>query len=133
MWADEAALDAAARRLDGWESSFTDRAERAKHLAAQVQALTGTARSPDRTIEVTVDPTGLLIDLRLDEQTRQHSAAHTARGILATTRAARADLLRQLTEATTRVLGADDPTAQAIIESHRQRLAPGQGPPDAHR
>ncbi|WP_328347190.1 YbaB/EbfC family DNA-binding protein [Micromonospora sp. NBC_00421] len=133
MWADEAALDAAGRRLDGWESSFAHRAEQAKTLAAQAQALTGTARSPDRTIEVTVDPTGLLVGLRLDEQTRRHSAAHTAQQIMATTRAARADLLRQLTEATTRVLGADDPTARAIIESHRQRLDPGQGTPDAHR
>ncbi|WFE65940.1 YbaB/EbfC family DNA-binding protein [Micromonospora sp. WMMD714] len=133
MWADEAALDATARRLDEWESSFTDRAERARRLAAQVQALTGTARSPDRTVEVTVDPTGLLVDLRLDEQTRQHSAAHTARQIMTTSRAARTDLLRRITEATTRILGPDDPTAQAIIESHRQRLDPGQGTPDAHR
>ncbi|MEU7979675.1 YbaB/EbfC family DNA-binding protein [Micromonospora sp. NPDC049081] len=133
MWADEAALDAATRRLDGWEASFTDRAERVQRLAAQVHTLTGTARSPDRSIEVTVDPTGLLVDLRLDEQTRRHSAAHTARQIMVTARAARTDLLRQLTEATTRVLGADDPTAQAIIASHRQRLDPGQDTPDAHR
>ncbi|WFE92750.1 YbaB/EbfC family DNA-binding protein [Micromonospora sp. WMMD987] len=133
MWADEAALDATARRLDEWEASFTDRAERARQLAAQVQALTGTARSPDRTVEVTVDPTGLLVDLRLDEQTRQHSATHTARQIMATSRAARADLLRRITEATTRSLGPDDPTARAIIESHRQRLHPGQGTPDAGR
>ncbi|MFI9644163.1 YbaB/EbfC family DNA-binding protein [Micromonospora sp. NPDC051925] len=133
MWADEAALDAAARRLDEWESSFAERAERAKTLSARVQALTGTARSPDRTIEVTVDSTGLLVDLRLDEQTRQHSATHTARQIVATTRAAHADLLRQLTAATHRTLGDGDPAGQAIVESYRRRLDPGQGTPDAHR
>ncbi|WBC15871.1 YbaB/EbfC family DNA-binding protein [Micromonospora sp. WMMA1998] len=132
MWADEAALDAATRRLDEWESSLADRAARARDLSARTQALTGTARSADGLIEVTVDQTGALADLRLDERTRQHSAAHTARQILATTRAARVDLLRQLTKATTQALG-DDPAARAIVESHRRRLDPDQGPPDAGR
>ncbi|MDG4818926.1 YbaB/EbfC family nucleoid-associated protein [Micromonospora sp. WMMD956] len=133
MWADEAALDAATRRLDEWESSLADRAARAQALSARTRALTGSARSPDRAVEVTVDATGLLVDLRLDEQTRQHPAAHTARQIVATTRAAHADLLRQLTEATTQTLGDDDPAGRAIIDGYRRRLAPGQGPPDGRR
>ncbi|ATO13214.1 hypothetical protein CO540_04710 [Micromonospora sp. WMMA2032] len=133
MWADEAALDAAARRLDEWESSLADRATRARDLSARTQALTGTARSADGLVEVTVDPSGSLADLRLDERTRQHSAAHTARQILATARAARTDLLRHLTEATTQALGEDDPAARAIVESHRRRLDPDAGAPDAGR
>ncbi|MFI7072927.1 YbaB/EbfC family nucleoid-associated protein [Micromonospora sediminicola] len=132
MWRDEAALDAATRRLDEWESSLADRAARARDLSARTQALTGTARSTDGLIEVTVDPSGSLADLRLDERIRQHSAAHTARQILATTRAARADLLQRLTEVTTRALG-DDPAAGAIVESHRRRLDPDAGAPDAGR
>ncbi|SCG55472.1 hypothetical protein [Micromonospora halophytica] len=133
MWADEAALDEATRRLDDWESSIAERAARSKALSAQVQALTGSARSPDRTVEVTVDSAGMLVDLRLDERTRQHSAAHTARQILATTRAAHVDLLRQVTEATTRTLGVGDPTAVALVESYRRRLDPDRGTPDARR
>ncbi|MFI7214285.1 YbaB/EbfC family nucleoid-associated protein [Micromonospora maritima] len=133
MWADEAALDAATRRLDEWESSLADRAARARDLSTRTRALTGTARSADDLVEVTVDPSGALTDLRLDERTRQHSAAHTARQILATTRAARVDLLRQLTEATTQALGDDDPAARAIVESHRRRLDPDPGTPDAGR
>lgn len=35
MWADEAALDAATRRLDEWESSLADRATRARALSAR--------------------------------------------------------------------------------------------------
>jgi len=133
MWADEAALDAAARRLDEWESSLTDRAARARDLSARTQALTGTARSADGLVEVTVDASGLLTGLRLDERVRQHSAAHTARQILAVTGDARTDLLRRLTEATTETLGAEDPAARAIIESHQRRLAPDPGTPDAAR
>ncbi|AXH92568.1 YbaB/EbfC family nucleoid-associated protein [Micromonospora aurantiaca] len=133
MWADEAALDAAARRLDKWESSLADRATRARDLSARTQPLTGTARSADGLVEVTVDASGLLTGLRLDERVRQHSAAHTARQILAVTGDARADLLRRLTEATTETLGAEDPAARAIIESHQRRLAPDPGTPDAAR
>ncbi|MGW4502742.1 YbaB/EbfC family nucleoid-associated protein [Micromonospora sp. NPDC004336] len=133
MWADEAALDEATRRLDDWEASIASRAARARELSSQMQALRGTATSPDRAIQVTVDSSGLLVDLRLDERTRQRSAAHTARQILETTRAAHADLLSRITEATTEILGAEDPTAAALVESYRRRLDPDRGTPDARR
>ncbi|MET8089765.1 YbaB/EbfC family DNA-binding protein [Micromonospora sp. NPDC005220] len=132
MWADDAALDAAERRLDEWESSLAERAARAKTLSATMRNLTGTARNADRTVDVTVDSAGLLIDLRLDERIRQQPAAHTARQILETTAAARTDLLRQVSDATMKSLG-DDPSAQAIIDSYRSRLLPDQGPDDARR
>ncbi|MBM7489121.1 hypothetical protein JOD64_000343 [Micromonospora luteifusca] len=132
MWADDAALDAAQRRLDEWESSLAEQAERAKTLSARMQGLTGTARNPDRSAEVTVDSAGLLIDLRLDERIRQQSAAHTARQILETTRAAGADLLRQVSEAAVEALG-DDARARAIIDSYRSRLSHDEGSSDARR
>lgn len=131
MWSDEAALDEATRRLDDWESSIAERAAQAKALSAQVRQLTGTARSPDRMVEVVVDSSGMLAGLWLDERTRQRPAAHTARQILETTRAAHADLLWQVTEATTRSLGPDDPTATALVDSYRRRLGPDQDPPGA--
>ncbi|WP_327040857.1 YbaB/EbfC family DNA-binding protein [Micromonospora ureilytica] len=132
MWADDAALDAAGRRLDEWESSLAERAERAKILSATMRDLTGTARNSDRTVDVTVDSGGLLIDLRLDERIRQQPAAHTARQILETTTAARADLLRQVSDATTQSLG-DDASVQAIIDSYRSRLLPDPDSNDARR
>ncbi|MGN9810218.1 YbaB/EbfC family DNA-binding protein [Micromonospora sp. BQ11] len=133
MWADEAALDATARRIDDWESSIAERATQARTLSAQIEVLTGNGRSPDRLVEVTVDSAGLLADLRLDERTRQQSATLTARQILQTTLAARHDLLRQVTEITTQALGTGDPTAAALVASYRRRLDPDQGPSDADR
>ncbi|MFE0529974.1 YbaB/EbfC family DNA-binding protein [Micromonospora parva] len=132
MWADDAALDAAEHRLDEWESSLAERAQRARALSTTMRNLTGTARNADRTVEVTVDSTGILIDLRLDERIRQQPATHTARQILETTAAARADLLRQVTTAAGETLG-DDTSAQAIIDSYRSRLLPDQGSNDARR
>ncbi|WP_422735247.1 YbaB/EbfC family DNA-binding protein [Micromonospora sp. WMMD729] len=128
MWADDAALDAAGHRLDEWESSLAERAERAKTLSARVRELTGSAESPDRTVQVTVDSAGLLVDLWLDERTRQQPAARTAQQIIDTTRAARADLLRQVADS----LG-DDASARAIIDSYTSRLSGDQGPSDARR
>ncbi|MEU7923834.1 YbaB/EbfC family DNA-binding protein [Micromonospora sp. NPDC049107] len=132
MWADDAALDAAERRLDEWESSLAERAERAKTLSTRMRELTGTAHTPDRTVLVTVDSAGLLIDLRLDERTRHQPAARTAEQIVHTTRAARSDLLRQVTEVTTESLG-DNAGARAIIDSYRSRLRHDPGPNDAPR
>lgn len=133
MWSDEAALDEATRRLDDWEASLAARAARAKALAAQVQALVGTAASPDRMVEVSVDSSGLLVDLRLDERTRQYAAAHTARQILQTSRAARADLLKKVADAAAHTLDAGDPTAAALVDSYRRRLDPDHRTPDAGR
>ncbi|MFI7025978.1 YbaB/EbfC family DNA-binding protein [Micromonospora sp. NPDC049900] len=133
MWADEAALDAAQRRLDEWESAVADRARRAQSLAGRVAALTGTAHSPDRTVTAIVDSAGLLVDLRLDERVRQNSAAHTARLIMTTTRAAHADLLRRVTATAHETVGADDPTGRAVVDSYRRRLGDGRGHPDADR
>ncbi|MFF5176205.1 YbaB/EbfC family nucleoid-associated protein [Micromonospora sp. NPDC000089] len=133
MWTDDAALDAATRRLDRWEADLARQAARAKALSARVQALTGAAASPDRTVTVTVDSTGALADLRLDERVRQHSAAHTARLILQATRAARDDLLRQVTEAAVGALGDRDATGEAVVESYRRRLRSDPGAPDARR
>ncbi|MEU6020352.1 hypothetical protein [Micromonospora sp. NPDC047134] len=52
MWADEAALDATRRRLDEWETSFADRAQRARALSARVSTLTGTAHNADHSAQV---------------------------------------------------------------------------------
>ncbi|MCG5470443.1 YbaB/EbfC family DNA-binding protein [Micromonospora sp. LAH09] len=132
MWADDAALDAAGRRLDEWESSLAERAARAKTLSARMQELTGTATNTDRTVGVTVECSGLLIGLWLDERIRQQPAARTAQQILETTAAARTDLLRQVRELTVEALG-DDASARAIIDSYRSRLAGDQGSNDADR
>ncbi|MFC7712290.1 YbaB/EbfC family DNA-binding protein [Micromonospora lupini] len=132
MWADDAALDATERRLDEWESSLAERAERARTLSARMQNLTGSAHNADRTVDVTVDSSGLLIDLRLDERSRHQTAALTARQILQTTMAARTDLVRQVGDMAVESLG-DDPNARAMIDSYCRRLIHGQGPSDAGR
>ncbi|GIG88476.1 YbaB/EbfC family DNA-binding protein [Plantactinospora endophytica] len=129
MWENKAELDAAQRRVGAWQASFADRADRTAELSRQLTGLRVTTCNPDGLVEVTLDPSGILVDLRLDERTRQWPAARVAAEILATVRAAGTELLREVTEATVRSLGAEDPAGQALIDSYRSRLAP----PDAGR
>lgn len=134
MWADEARLDAAQRRIDDWESSLATRATRTRELSARLGTLRATARSEDRLVAATVDSSGALVDLRLDERVRAQPAARTAQQVLATTRAACAELLRQTTEATRELLEPDDPAANAVIDSYRRRLGlPEEGGERAER
>ncbi|WP_319460168.1 YbaB/EbfC family nucleoid-associated protein [Micromonospora sp. RTP1Z1] len=131
MWTDDAGLATAGRRIDDWEASLADRAERSRALAQRLSGLTASATSADGAVEATVDSAGTLIALRLDERIRARPAARTAEQVLATTRAAYADLLRQATEATRETLGPDDPAADAIIDSYGRRLGGADG--DGHR
>ncbi|WP_406044925.1 YbaB/EbfC family nucleoid-associated protein [Micromonospora sp. NBC_00898] len=122
MWTDDAAFAAAGRRIDDWESSLAKRAERGRALSQRLSGLTASATSADGAVEATVDTAGTLIALRLDERIRARPAARTAEQVLATTRTAYAELLRQITEATRETLGPDDPVAGAIIDSYGRRL-----------
>jgi hypothetical protein len=132
VWTDEAGLDAAQRRLDEWESSIAARAARTRALSGRLAELTGTAHSEDRTVEATVDSSGALVDIRLDERTRGQSAARTAALVLMTTRAAYAELLRKVAAAAEETLGPDDPSGRAIVDSYGRRFGgleqEGNGP-----
>ncbi|MDO3705003.1 YbaB/EbfC family nucleoid-associated protein [Micromonospora sp. C28SCA-DRY-2] len=122
MWTDEAALDAVRRRVDDWESTVAERATRTTALTRELAALTATARSPDGAVEATVDAAGALVDLRLGERVRGQPAARTADQVLATARAAQAELARRAVAMTEAALGADDPAARALVESYARRL-----------
>ncbi|MFC5925124.1 YbaB/EbfC family nucleoid-associated protein [Micromonospora vulcania] len=122
MWADDDALDATRRRVDEWEATIAARSARTTALTRELAGLTGTARTADGSVEVTVDAGGRLIDLRLDERVRARSAGRTAEDVLATVRAAYADLVQRVSAAAVATLGADDPTARALIDSYAGRL-----------
>jgi DNA-binding protein YbaB len=129
VWGDEADLDAAQRQLDEWESSLADRAAKTGELSQWLAGMTATARSDDGLVEATVDVSGALTGLGLDEQIRSQPASRTTEQILSTTRAAHEAAVRQASEATVEALGADDPAGQAIIDAYARRLH--TGPSDA--
>jgi DNA-binding protein YbaB len=122
VWEDEAALDAVEQRVNHWESSLTERAEKTTALSQQLAALTATAHSGDRLVEATVDASGVLLGLRLDEQIRAQAASRTAEQILSTVRTAHEAAVRHASAATVEALGEDDPAGREIVDAYQKRL-----------
>ena len=114
-------LDAAERFVDDWQAGIEQRAAQARDLAARLAGLTAAARSDDGFITVTVGPDGAMTGLELDEEVRRKPAAQTARQILSTLAAARADLTTQATTVTEETVGADSETGKAVIASLTRR------------
>jgi len=129
---DEPAAEAI-RRIDDWERTLEERAAQAKALARRAAELSATVRSDDGLIEVTVGRDGQLDDLRLDERIRNQPAATTARRILETQRAAKADLIRQFEEVAAETVGTAGETGRALMASMRARLGRPDGPVDERR
>ncbi|SNY74054.1 YbaB/EbfC family nucleoid-associated protein [Paractinoplanes atraurantiacus] len=110
--------DNAERMIDDWQAGFERRAAQARELAGRVEGLTGSARSQDRLVEVTVGRSGEVTDLWLDEDTRQQSATRTAREILATIAAARADLSGRVREAVAGTIGVESEAGRAVLKGY---------------
>ncbi|BCY05911.1 YbaB/EbfC family nucleoid-associated protein [Actinoplanes sp. L3-i22] len=100
--------------IDEWRSGFAERARWARELSARLHRMSGTARSPDGLIAVTVGPGGDLLGLELGEGIRQRPATETAAAICATVRAAREALARAVREATDETVGAESATGRAV-------------------
>lgn len=111
---DDASLDAADRWVDDWQVKIEERLARSRALAASLGAVAGTARSGDGLVEVTVDSSGALQELHLDEDVRGHSARWIAEQVLATARAARADLARRSIEVAEQSGDADSAVLSAL-------------------
>ncbi|MET3421466.1 DNA-binding protein YbaB [Actinoplanes tereljensis] len=110
--------DDADRTIDDWQAGFERRAAQARELAGRMEAITATACSRDRLVEVTVGRSGELTDLRLDEEIRQQPAARTAREILATIATARVALAGKVREAVEDTIGAESETGRAVLKGY---------------
>ena len=116
-------LDEAARLVDDWQAGIEARAAQARELASRLGALTGSARSDDGLVSVTVGPTGAITGLELKEGIRDRPAGETARAILATVQAAQKSLTAAATTVTAETFGADSATGAAVIASYVSRQA----------
>lgn len=123
MLGDETELDSALRWVDDWESHFEEQAARARALSQRMAGISATATSADGLVKVTVDSSGTLRDLRLDEAIRRRPAAETAAQILAVTRLAMRRLAEQVGQAAEETVGRDTPTGRAIIDAYASRLS----------
>jgi hypothetical protein len=106
-------LDAAERWVGDWQSGIEERAAKARAVSRRLAALTVTAHSADRRVEVMIDASGTVTDLRLDERIHEWPAARTAQEILAVMRAAQAQIRRDATNVLAEVADMDSPAGRA--------------------
>jgi DNA-binding protein YbaB len=117
---DESYLDAADRWVDDWQARIEERAARARAAAQRMRDLTGQATGGGGLVTVTVSSSGALVDLRLDEQVRRHSAKWIADQIMATAREAMADLAGHASAAVEETVGRESADGQALLRAFGQ-------------
>jgi hypothetical protein len=115
-------IDAAEDWLDSWAASANERARAAAELARQVSRLTGTARSSDGSIRVTVGSTGQVEDLHLTDPIGPVTGADLSRRIVRVIRAAQAKLSEEVAATVEQIVGADTETGRAVIGSFTTRF-----------
>lgn len=119
MQPDSAALDGLERQIAEWRATAEERAARSRLLRERTDAITGTAVDPTHLIRVAVNATGELVDLRLAEDVRQHSATWIAEHIQAAVHAARRNAFAQVRDAVAQTAGTASTVGTAMLAYYR--------------
>lgn len=110
--------------LSDWQASVVDRAERAGELAQRVAALQATAESLGGRVRVTVDSTGVPVDITLADSLEGWQPARIAGEIMTTMRRAQVELTGRIEQAAVDTVGAGSETAQTVLAPYHQRFLP---------
>lgn len=101
-----------------------ERAERAKALRVEVDAVRGTATSPRREVEVSVDASGKLTGLSLTDAAYDLRAADLSALIVRTAQAAQRDAGEKVLRLSSDAFGEDSPVTQRLAAEVADRQTP---------
>ncbi|MFJ2085618.1 YbaB/EbfC family nucleoid-associated protein [Micromonospora chokoriensis] len=114
--------DAAQEMLNSWTAELSARAQAAADLSERVAVLAASATSADGVVRVTVDASGALTDLRLDDRVQRMRGSELASIIMATVARAQAGLTEQVMVAVHDTVGTDSETGRAITDTFARRF-----------
>lgn len=118
--------DGARARLEAWKGRIDKLAADTKAMSDQLQEVRVTAADPNGLTEVTVDSTGMVLDLRLTDRIHHTDPAVVAQAIMGTIRDARNKVADRSQEIIAETVGTESAAARAIAESvDRQLRTPG--------
>jgi DNA-binding protein YbaB len=124
--------DGARARLEAWKGRIDKLAADTKAMSDQLQDVRVSATDPNGLTEVTVDSTGLLLDLRLTDRIHHTDPAVVAQAIMGAIRDARNTVADRSQEIIAETVGTESAAARAIAESvDRQLRAPADELPAA--
>lgn len=115
----------ARERIAAWQGRIEKLAADTRAMGERMGALRVTAADRHRTVEVVLDSTGALVDLKLSRRASTVAPDALARTIMATVGEARAKLADRAGEVIADTLGTESQAARGIAASVRARLTPG--------
>lgn len=106
---------------------FEEQAQKASELQSAMQGMQGTASSQDRSVTVTVAPSGAVLDLRLAPNAVRQSANDLQQQIMATIREATASAAEQMNNAVAPILGDHYDQFQQAFKAEGMAIKPTAG------
>lgn len=122
--------DGARERLLAWKGRIDKLAADTQTMSDRLQNVRVSASDPTGLSEVTVDSTGVLVDLRLTDRIQRVAPDVVARTIMATIAEARSKMADQSQEIIAETLG-DSPAGRAIADRVGDQLRTGPAPEHA--
>ncbi|MGI5524438.1 YbaB/EbfC family nucleoid-associated protein [Micromonospora sp. CA-259024] len=122
--------DGAMDRLAEWKGRVDQLAAATATMSNRLEHLRMTAADDNGLVEVTVDSTGTLVDLRLGQRIQRVAPEVVARTIMDTIGVAKRQLADRSQEIITDTLGAESPAARGLAERVGQRLRAVDPPAD---
>lgn len=114
--------DASRAYLQSWKEKADQAAARAQAMAEQLQRLRVTAVDDNGLAEVTIDSSGVLLDLELTDRIHRYAPEAVARAVLSALRAARQKAAGQAHDIAVEAMGPDSLSARTIADRMRQQL-----------
>jgi DNA-binding protein YbaB len=118
--------------IRSWTAQVSARASAAAEMADRVALITATATGADGAVRVTVNGSGLLSDLKLDNRVQRMPGEELAAEIMRVMRRAQSALADEVGSVVHDTVGADSETGRAVLDSFERRF-PHEEDPDEER
>ena len=114
--------DASRDYLRSWKANIDRTAARAATMAERLDQLRATAEDGDGLAEVTIDSSGVLVNLELTERIHRHAPEAVARAVMSALREARTKAAQRAQEIAVETMGPDSLSARTTADRMRQLL-----------
>ena len=114
--------DASREYLRSWKERVDQVAVQSRSMAEQLEKLRIKAQDHNGLAEVTIDSSGVLVDLKLTARTRREEPEVVARAMMTALQAARTKAAERTHEIAVQTMGPDSLSARTIADRMRQLL-----------
>lgn len=114
--------DMALDRITAWQDGIREIATRTRTMSTRLTALRVTVSDPRHLVSLTIDSSGVLLDLRFGPRATRQEPDTLARAVLATLQDARRQALDRTRRIIVETIGPDSPAASEMLSRASDRL-----------